>query len=290
MGSTRAVARVSVRTFAPVTTQTVLTTGANSGIGLATVIEAARRGFHSVGSVRSEEKAVIVQQAAADAGVEVDTVLLEVTDADQCREVVAGLDLYGLVNNAGYGLMGSIEDVGEDEVLSAFDTMVHAPMRLARLALPGMRSRGGGRIVNVSSIFGRSALPLSGWYAATKHALEAATDALRVEVASSGIKVVLVEPGQVHSTALWDDFDRDATKRAGSSYSTAYRRSLRVTGAMTRIMTSPEKSARVIVDALTAKRPRARYLVGADAHMVRLLNAVTPTALTDAGLRRSLGL
>src|SRR5688572_29009012 len=92
--------------------KTVLTTGANSGIGLATVLELARRGFHSVGSVRSDAKAEVVHAAADDAGVAVDTVLLDVTDPEQCERAITGLPpLHGLVNNAGYALTGAIEDV-----------------------------------------------------------------------------------------------------------------------------------------------------------------------------------
>src|SRR5688500_6725989 len=93
----------------------VLTTGANSGIGLATAIELARRGYHSIRSVRSEEKAELVQKAAADAGVEVATTLLDVAEADQCERALAGLRLYGLVNNAGYAVTGAIEDVPDEE-------------------------------------------------------------------------------------------------------------------------------------------------------------------------------
>src|SRR4051794_6497849 len=113
--------------------RTVLTTGANSGIGLATALELARQGFRSVGSVRSDEKAETVHRAARDAGVEVETTLLDVTDVDACADVVARYDLYGLVNNAGYGGTAAVEDVGDDDVHHQLETMLVAPMRLARL-------------------------------------------------------------------------------------------------------------------------------------------------------------
>src|SRR3954467_14192444 len=165
-------------------TQTVLTTGANSGIGLACALEVARKGYRSVGSVRSESKAEVVHKAAADAGVEVETVLLDVTDAARCEAVIDEIGpLYGLVNNAGYGVTGAVEDVPDEEARAVLETMVLAPMRLARLALPAMRETHSGRIVNVSSIMGRTTVPFAGWYAASKHALEAVTDALRNEVA-----------------------------------------------------------------------------------------------------------
>src|SRR5689334_18495555 len=96
--------------------RTVLTTGANSGIGLATVLELARRGFRSVGSARSEAKAEVIRDAAAEAGVEVETTILYVTDADACVDVIGRLHPYGLVNNAGYTNTGAVEDVGDEEV------------------------------------------------------------------------------------------------------------------------------------------------------------------------------
>src|SRR6202521_3129949 len=101
----------------------VLTTGANSGIGLATVVEIARKGFDSVGSVRSAAKARSVRDAAREAGVEVRTVILDVTDEAQCRKVIDRLRPYGIVNNAGYGAIGAIEDVSDAEAHAAFETM-----------------------------------------------------------------------------------------------------------------------------------------------------------------------
>ena len=195
--------------------QTVLTTGANSGIGLATVLEVARRGYHAVGTVRSQTKADAVASAALAAGRDVETAILDVTDAAAAEEIVDHYRPYAVVNNAGYSITGAIEDVTDDEARAALETMVLAPMRLARLAIPPMRERHEGRIVNVSSIYGRVTTPLTGWYQGVKHALEALTDALRMEVAGSGVRVVLVEPGSFR-TGIWEETEREVHKRAGS--------------------------------------------------------------------------
>lgn len=269
--------------------RTVLITGANSGIGLATALEVARRGFRSVGSVRSDAKAEIVQKAAADAGVEVETVLLDVTDADQCAQVMGRLELHGLVNNAGYGVMGAIEDVDDDEARVLLETMVIAPMRLAKLALPRMREAGEGRIVNISSIAGRTSTAFAGWYTAAKHALEAASDALRMEVAGAGVKVVLVEPGGF-KTNIWEDTQRDFEKRQGSRFDAAYKRSLRATELTQVIMGHPDTCAKVVATALSTRLPRSRYLVGLDAQSMNLASTFTPTFIKDRVIRLGLGI
>lgn len=269
--------------------RTVLTTGANSGIGLATVIELARRGFHSVGSVRSEAKADEVAKAAADAGVRVDTVLLDVTDAERGREVIEELQPFGIVNNAGYSNLGAIEDVPDDEVRQQFEAMVIAPMRLAKFALPSMRQQGEGRIIQVSSIAGRVTAPLGGWYTATKHALEAATDALRVEVAGDGVRVVLVEPGGF-KTGIWEEAASDAAKRQGSRFTNAYARSLQAIRLGEPLMGNPEQCARVISTAVTSRFPLPRYLVGLDAQLMAATVPFTPTIVKDVASRLVLGI
>src|SRR5579884_1694409 len=143
--------------------RTALVTGANSGIGLDTVIELATRGWRAVGSVRTTAKARRVHAAARDAGVEVETVILDVTEATACARVIEQVRPFALVNNAGMSNLGAVEDVPDSEVRHQLETMLIAPMRLARLAIPHMRAAGGGRIVNVSSVYGIMTTPLSGW-------------------------------------------------------------------------------------------------------------------------------
>lgn len=271
--------------------QTVLVTGANSGIGLATAIELARQGLRTVGSVRSEAKAEVLVQAAAEAGVEVEVVLLDVNDPERGAEVVGALDLWGLVNNAGYAVTGAVEDVGEAEARALFDTMVFSPMRLARLALPAMRARGEGRIVNVSSIAGRVSSPFGGWYAGAKHAIEALSDALRVEVAGDGVHVALIEPGGF-KTNIWDDLRRDIAhyEDVGSRHLGALERFGQVQRLLEPIMGEPEQCARTIATALTTRFPRERYLVGLDAQAINLTNRITPTPVVDRVMRLVLGL
>jgi NAD(P)-dependent dehydrogenase (short-subunit alcohol dehydrogenase family) len=268
--------------------QVVMTTGANSGIGLATVLEIARRGYRSVGTVRSTEKAKVVTSAAREADLDVDTAILDVTDAVSSAQVIERYRPYAIVNNAGYSITGAIEDVTDDEAHAAIETMVVAPMRLARLAIPHMRERGEGRIVNVSSIYGRVTTPLTGWYQGTKHALEALTDALRMEVAGSGIRVVLVEPGAFR-TGIWEETEREIEKRAGSRYDSAYRRSLQGTRLAQPLMGDAGKVARVIAGALSGFT-RSRYLVGYDANAIALWARVTPTEIKDRLQRVFLGL
>lgn len=268
----------------------VLVTGVNSGIGLATTLELARRGFRSIGSVRSEAKADVVREAAAEARVDVETVLLDVTDGPACEGIMERVEpLYGLVNNAGYGGMGAIEDVSDAEAREMLETLVIAPARLARLALPGMRTRGGGRIVNVSSIYGLTTTPLTGWYQACKHALEGISDALRMEVAGDGVDVVLVEPGGFR-TGIWDVMASQAEERSESRYASAYRRSASSTRWSQPLMGNPASVAKVIARALETRSPRARYLVGPDAQALALVERLAPTAFKDRISRLMLGL
>ena len=269
--------------------RTVIVTGANSGIGLATVLELSRLGFDTVGTVRSKAKASSVAAAATEAGVSVRTVLLDVTDAERAAKVIDDLRPWAVVNNAGYSGMGAVEDIPDEEVRDQLEAMVVAPIRLARLALPHMRAQGGGRIINISSIYGLTTTPFSGWYQATKHALEAVSDALRLEVARDGIKVVLVEPG-AFKTGIWEEFDRDVAKRGPSPYRPGYQRTRQLMGLAMPFMGEPAAVAKVIATSLTTRSPRPRYLVGMDAQAIARSQPLLPTVVRDRVTRLFLGL
>ena len=277
--------------------QSIVVTGASSGIGLVTCLELAGAGYDVIGTVRSLDKAETLQREAAERGVAVHALALDVDDADACAAAVdevaalTGGGPWALVNNAGFVQSGAVEDVPDSLVRAQLETNVVAPIRLARLFMPGMRERGTGRIVNISSVAGRLSTPLMGWYCASKHALEAVTDSLRMEVEADGVRVVLVEPG-MFGTPIWS-----ATQEGGfpgpttARYAAAYARTEALAARSDRLP-DPVWVARTVRLALSNPVPLARYVVGADAVGGLLAEALVPTTVTDyvkalgTGLRR----
>jgi NAD(P)-dependent dehydrogenase (short-subunit alcohol dehydrogenase family) len=274
--------------------RTVLLTGANGGIGSAIALHLAGRGDTVIASVRDEVKAEWLRERAQRAGRELTTVLLDVTDPDSCARAVAEARQHGggridvLINNAGMGMGGAIEDITDDDAHAIMELNTHGPIRLARLVLPVMRRQRAGRIVNVSSLAGRVSMPLMGWYCASKQALEAASDALRMEAARFGVRVILVEPGS-HATKLWDGVFQRMDPSRDSPYAGSYRLLEKAKPHLSRLP-GPEPVARAVGRVLDARRPRARYVVGLDARVSTVLDAVSPLLVSDLTKRAMFGL
>jgi len=217
-------------------------------------------------------------------------------DASRKAAVQAVVDKEGavgvLVNNAGYSQSGAVESVPEERVRAQFETNVFAPLALCREVLPGMREQGWGKIVNVSSMGGRFTFPGGGLYHATKHAIEALSDALRFEVRGFGVDVILIEPGIIKT-----GFGDRAVKEIGGASDGPYadfnqavaKASARVyeKGPLSRLGGPPEVVAERIEAAISAKRPRARYPVTPSARVLMTLHSVLPGRAWDTVLATS---
>lgn len=259
----------------------VFITGAGSGIGLASALESARLGFTTVAAVHRAEQQAHVSAVAAAAGVDVVTEVLDVTDDEQARSVVDRHRPWGLVNVAGEMLPGLVTEVPVDEARAHLELMVLAPARLSQLAVPHMRRRDGGRIVNVSSIAGNATGPMIGWYEAAKAALGALSDALRPELAGHGIEVVLIEPGP-HATPIWAKARRRLEeRRAGSLEPQAHERAITLVDEALEHAADPADVAEVIGAALHAGHPRFRYRVGAGSTALTTVTRMVPTSVKD---------
>jgi NADP-dependent 3-hydroxy acid dehydrogenase YdfG len=271
---------------------TVLVTGASSGIGRATAIEFARRGHLVYAAARREE--VLADLASATQGIL--AVGLDVTDEDSVRRAWAkicadatddGVDV--LVNNAGFALSGPVELLGRADVQRQFATNVFGLLAVTRTVLPAMRARRSGRIINISSLVGRTTFPGMGVYGSTKYAIEALSDALRQEVARFGIKVILMEPGFVAtSIAEASDTLGAARQPVPADYAPLVAAGARYLADQVTRGIPAGTVATAIVDAAERPRPRARYVVPGSARpMITLLTSL-PDSLADQAKRRAL--
>ena len=266
----------------------VLLTGASSGIGYDVAPLLVRYGYTVYGAARRVEK---IEELASEG---VKALSLDVTDEASMEAAVQQIiDAEGridvLINNAGYGSYGAIEDVPIDEARRQFEVNLFGLARLTQLVLPHMRARGSGRILNISSMAGRITSPLGAWYHATKYALEAFSDALRMEVEEFGIDVVIIEPGGIKTP--WGFIAADHLEE--SSRNGVYAaQAQRVAANMRRLyspssnLSEPKVISNAILRALEARRPKTRYLVGFGAKPSVFLHTVLPDRLFDKVARR----
>jgi NAD(P)-dependent dehydrogenase (short-subunit alcohol dehydrogenase family) len=270
---------------------TVLVTGASTGIGEATALHLQELGFDAVGAVRKDSDA----ERLGSQGLR--TVKLDVTDVASIAAARAELGdgpLAGLVNNAGIAVAAPLEFLPLDQLRRQLEVNVVGQVAVTQQFLPALRAARG-RIVNVSSIGGRVALPLLSAYNASKFALEAISDSLRRELHPHGVDVILIEPGGV-KTPIWgkgneiaDEIQKDLPAEAEGLYGpmVAALRKETVKIASDRGI-EPREVAEVIGRALTAKRPRTRYLVGTDAKVRATVAKVMPDRMMDRAIVRQL--
>ena len=265
----------------------VVVTGASTGIGRATAEHLARAGCHVLAGVRTDSAA----EAVAADGIE--PVRIDITDPDQitglARRVAddpEGRPLRALVNNAGIAVAAPVEVIPLDEWRRQFEVNLFGHIAVIQALLPALvASRG--RIVNVSSIGGLVAGPTYGAYSGSKFALEAVSDALRREIRHLGVEVVLVEPGAI-ATPIWEKGLATAQGLADAMTAEQRERYQHINAAAARRARQaardgvpPEQVARVITSAVTARRPRTRYLVGRDARITARLAALLPDRVLD---------
>ena len=270
----------------------VLVTGASTGIGEATALHLRELGFEAVAGVRRDEDAERLE------GQGLHTVRLDVTDEAQiaeARESVDDAPLAGLVNNAGLAVAAPLEYVPLDELRRQFEVNLIGQVAVTQAFLPALR-RAGGRIVNVSSIGGRVAVPLLAPYNASKFALEAVSDSLRRELRSQGVDVIVVEPGGV-KTPIWrkgNELANELSERMPPEGERLYGRMIAGAREMTaRIEREtglpPRAVAEVIGKALTEDRPRTRYVVGNEAKVRAQLARFLPDRVMDRLVGRAFG-
>lgn len=272
--------------------QVVLVTGCSSGIGRSTAIEASRRGHFVFASARRIEDLVSIE------GLErARPLALDVADPEACPRAVASIvaergRLDAVVNNAGYAQYGAVEDVSLPDWRRQYEVNVIGAVSLIQAALPAMRRARHGAIVNVSSVAGKISIPFAAPYCSSKHALEAISDALRVEVAPFGIRVVVVEPGPI--ATRFDDRARQELSplltRVGP-YSGFYPNAQRAMDTDFQMGRLPaEAVAKVIIDAIESERPRTRYRVTSMSKILIPLRRVMPDRFFDWRMRKALRL
>jgi NAD(P)-dependent dehydrogenase (short-subunit alcohol dehydrogenase family) len=271
----------------------VLITGCSTGIGRATAVHLAGAGW----TVYATARRIKTVNDLADRGCR--PLQVDVCDeASMRRAVETVLEAEGavgvLINNAGYGLEAPVEETPIDELRREFETNLFGPTLLTQLVLPGMRQQGWGKVVNVSSVGGRITIPGGGAYHASKHALEAMSDALRFEVRGFGVDVVLIEPGAIRSRWLDTAVDGLRQRRTpGSPYvefqdAVAARLRGAHEGVLALAAAGPEKVALVVERAISTSRPRTRYPVPRAARLFIAGRRWIPDRVWDAYMRRLL--
>lgn len=276
----------------------VVITGCSTGIGRATALRLDAAGWRVLAGVRRDEDAEALAAAGSD---RLTPLIVDVTDSaaiDLFRERVEAIapeGIHGLVNNAGTAHVGPLEFIPVEDIRRQFEVNLIGQIAVTQAMIPSLRKTGG-RIVNITSVGGLLATPFFGPYSASKFAFEAVSDCLRVELRPWGIETIAIEPGSI-ATEIWKsgaEIFAELQQRLPAKALGLYEKAMLATAkasAETGARGIPaEKAAEVIERALTAKRPRARYLIGRDAHVMRTASRALPAKAMDRVLARALKL
>ncbi len=276
----------------PLAEQVFLITGASAGIGaaLARRLAAEFLGIRLVLAARNKEKLEAVATDCLKAGAEVLVVPTDLAQVEQAKALAhSAVDRFGrvdaLINNAGYGQMGPVELIAPEDAQRQFAVNFHGPLVLTQALIPVMRNQGGGRIINVSSLGGRVAFPAGGMYSASKFALEALSDVLRMELGAFNIKVSVIEPGPVTTEFFGiagEKVDLNVPELEKTIYRAAIQAIKEIEKQTAALAWSSERVAVVIIRALTARHPRPRYVAATGGKtMLFLMTKLLPRQFVD---------
>ncbi len=267
-----------------------LITGSSSGIGFETALHLARNGYKTYASMRNLEKSKNITQLANREKLPVEVIQLDVDEDSSVKQaidkIVAKEDqkIDVLVNNAGYGLFGALEDLSIVEIKAQFETNFFGVIRVTQQVIPVMRKQKSGTIVNISSVGGRIGIPGLSAYHSTKFALEGLSESISYELEPFGIKVVLIEPGFIRTNIMNSSI---IAKKAHDSKSLYFsltqqlEKSFKAAMENTSASSTPEEVAKVVLQAITSESPKLRYAVGNDA--ASIIQAKTTMSDTEFG-------
>jgi NAD(P)-dependent dehydrogenase (short-subunit alcohol dehydrogenase family) len=267
-----------------------LVTGSSSGIGFETALLLARNGFNTYASMRNLEKSKNITEIANREKLPLQVIQLDVKDDKSVKEAIdkivvaenQRIDI--LINNAGYGLLGALEDLSIEEIKAQFETNLFGVVRVTQEVLPFMRKQNNGIIVNISSVGGVIGIPGLSAYHSTKFALEGLSESISYELEPFGIRVVIIEPGFVRTNIMNSSIiAKKASDRKSPYFSSIQQLEKSFKSAMenTSASSPPEEVAKVILQAVTSERPKLRYAVGNDASSI----IQTKTTMSDTEFR-----
>jgi NAD(P)-dependent dehydrogenase (short-subunit alcohol dehydrogenase family) len=276
-----------------------LITGGTDGLGRAAAVMLAERGYRVFAGGRNAERIAGLQQLADERKLPLTAMELDVCDDASVDRAVTKIEKSAgtvdvLVNNAGIAIAAVMEEITLADLRKQYETNFFGLVRMAQRVLPGMRRKLSGRIINMSSIAGKLTSPLFGPYSSSKHAVEAISDAMRLEVYPFGIQVVLIEPGYIHTSMSRNAGELSSAYAKGaeqSPYKGVYQGFLNAWGKTTKSSHyTPEDCARVVVRAIEDEPPRARYAVTREAKLGILARRFLPDRVMDRQLRKAMGI